>query len=536
MWHRSDMLAVGVLLLVALCYAPSLSGDWVWDDVSQIAHSGALERPIEWLAHDVWWLAEGEPPSSLYRPLAVITHVPGQALVGGPAIERIINLLLHGIAVVLVALIAIGAGADRRAAWLGAALLGVHPGASEAVAWISARHDLLGSVLCLAGWLALVRRNDWLAGVFLGLAPFCKESFLLAPLAGVFWMLATRRFAPRTLAISLAGGVSYLGIRMLIDLPLPVGAGAIEAPVAALGGVTLRGLELLTLPGAADAMPLLESSLPAGIAVLVAAVAALALVRGRPALGAVLVPLPMLLPAVAASAEASIVGDRFFYLAFAGLAVAIGLWSSAMLARRPRAVALASLLIPVLAVGTWMRASEWTSNRSLFTASLERNPQNPYAAFRLGRDLHVRDGDCVSAIPFYEMSQSVEPRAGNNLQACLLTLGRVEAAVAMGPALVERDKVRATPATNTARGLLALNRPQQAEVWARRALSRNGNRRGALKLLGTSLGRQGRHAEALEAFRSALELDPDDSSARAGMEVASTRLRETELKGFEGLP
>ena len=51
---------------------------------------------------------------------------------------------------------------------------------------------------------------------------------------------------------------------------------------------------------------------------------------------------------------------------------------------------------------------------------------------------------------------------------------------------------------------------------------------------GVSDGR--RHAEALEAFRSALELDPDDSSAQAGMEVASTRLRETEFKGFEGLP
>ena len=100
----------------------------------------------------------------------------------------------------------------------------------------------------------------------------------------------------------------------------------------------------------------------------------------------------------------------------------------------------------------------------------------------------------------------------------------------MGPTLVRRDSYRATPATNTARGLLALNRPQEAEVWARRALSRNGNRRGALKLLGTSLGRQGRHAEALDAFRSALELDPEDSLAQAGVNIAGARLHETELE------
>jgi tetratricopeptide (TPR) repeat protein len=317
---------------------------------------------------------------------------------------------------------------------------------------------------------------------------------------------------------------------VLIDLPLPMGAAAVEAPVAALGGVAVRGIELATLPSAADALPQLEPSFFAGVVVLIAAVAAFALLRGRPALGAFLVPLPILLPSVAASADSGMVGDRFFYLAFAGLVVAIGVGCSRIVTRMPRVAVLASLLVPVLALGTWVRASDWTSNRNLFEASLERDPQNPHAAYRVGREFHVRDGDCLRAIPFYRASQGVEPRAGNNLQACLLTIGKVEEAVAMGPALIERDSYRATPAANTARGLIILGRPQEAEAWARRALTRNGNRSGALSLLGSSLGQQGRYREALKAFQDALSLDADDSIAQAGIKVARTRLRDASSK------
>jgi len=517
---QAPALAVGVLCLVALSYAPSLSGDWVWDDVMQIAGSGALERPLEWLVHDVWWLAEASSPSTLYRPLAVITHVPGQALVGGPGVERVINLLLHLIAVVLVARIAARAGADPSAAWLGAALFGVHPGASEAVAWISARHDLLATVFLLGGWLALVHRRDILAGVLLALAPFCKESFLLAPAAAALWMLASRRFAPRTLSISCAGGALYLLIRIAIDLPLPVGAGRLEDPVAALGGVALRGLELAALPGASDALPLFVPSLWMGALVVLAGGAALAFARGRLVLGACLTPLPMILPAVAASAESGIVGDRFFYVAFAGLAVASALALSRLGEWNPRWVVLVALLIPVLASGTWLRAGEWRDNRSVFGASLERNPHNPYAAFHVGYAIHIDERSCERAMPYYRASLAVEPRAGNNLQACLIEAGRFEEAIALGPGLARRDLRRPTAPANTARALLALGRASEAEGWARRALERDSARARSWALLGTCVGRQGRHDEALDAFMRALELDPDNAVARRGGEVA----------------
>jgi len=186
----------------------------------------------------------------------------------------------------------------------------------------------------------------------------------------------------------------------------------------------------------------------------------------------------------------------------------------------PRWVAVVALLIPVLASGTWLRAGEWRGNRSVFGASLERNPSNPYAAFHVGYSIHIDERSCERAMPYYRASLAVEPRAGNNLQACLIEVGRFEEAVALGPGLARRDLRRPTAAANTARALLALGRAREAESWARRALERDSGRARSWALLGTCVGRQGRHEEALDAFMRALELDPDNAVARRGREVA----------------
>jgi len=521
-------LPAAVLVLIVLTYAPSLGGDWVWDDRHQIADSGALQQPLEWMAHDVWWLSNSSSsPSTLYRPLAVLTYVPGQALIGGAGVERVINLLLHLFAVVLVAQIAQGVGAGRRAAWLGASLMGVHPGASEVVAWISARHDLLATLFVLGGWLALIRERHTLAGVLLGLAPFCKEPFLLAPLAIGCWMLATRRWALRTLLIAASGGLLYLAVRVAIDLPFPMGAAQTDGPVAALGGVALRGLALIALPGSADAAPVFTPALWAGVAILGIAGAAFATARGRPVLGALLLPLPMLLPAIPASVTSGIIGDRFFYIAFAGLAVASALAISRLWEWSPRLTPVTALLVPVIAMGTWMRAAEWVDNRSLFEASLERNADNPYAAFHLGYDYHTQEGDCERAMPLYRAATNVENRAGNNLQACLIELGRFDEAIAMGPALAQADPTRPTPATNTARALLRRQRFVEAESWARVALARDTTRAGSWVVLGQSVGYQGRHEEARDAFQRALEIDPNARKAAIGLSIAESNLEST---------
>src|SRR5262249_4155941 len=118
-----------VLMLTALVCAWSLAGDWVWDDVFQYRDNPAVTQP--WVLN---WNVIGKPPGPappsampVYRPLAMVSPVPGQLLWRGPAVERALNLALRLGVVAGVASLVLALGASRRAAWFAAACLALHP-------------------------------------------------------------------------------------------------------------------------------------------------------------------------------------------------------------------------------------------------------------------------------------------------------------------------------------------------------------------------------------------------------------------------
>ncbi len=71
-----------VLVVTVLLYAPSLPGGWVWDDFQIIDKNPAITDPIALVTHDMWGPSGHSSPTSVpyYRPLAMLSHVPGQAL------------------------------------------------------------------------------------------------------------------------------------------------------------------------------------------------------------------------------------------------------------------------------------------------------------------------------------------------------------------------------------------------------------------------------------------------------------------------
>jgi tetratricopeptide (TPR) repeat protein len=475
-----------------------------------------------WL-HDVWWLAPQTDASSLYRPLSVLSYTLGRALGAGPGFERLISLALHLLAVGLVATVAITLGASRRAGWLAAAILGVHPGASEAVAWISARHDLLGSVIVLGGWLALVRGREVPAGLLLGLAAFAKEAFLLTPLTVVIWSVALRRRSWTALALSTTGVLACLVLRTLIDVPMPTAGNSLGELLGAAGGVALRGFELALVPGSADAAALLEPSVWIAAAALVAALCLVSRLPGRPILAALVAPLPLLAPAAAASTQYGVVGDRYFYCLFCGAAIALALALTPLL-RAHRQASLLWAVVPALALGTVARVTDWTSSVAIFEASVQRDPANAHAAFHLAYSLHVYERECGRAIPLYEKGLGADPRSSGNLLACLLEVGDLERVVEIGPALAERFADNPTAASNTARGYLRNGDLAPADRWAREAIQRDPERASSWALLGGVLGSGQHHTAAREAFLHALELDASNADARQGLRVVERHI------------
>lgn len=522
-------LPLAVLGLTAAVYLGSLGGGWVWDDVYQLRDNPAITQPLVLVTTDVWGPTgfADERNTPVYRPLAMLSHVPGQVLLEGPGIERMLSLALHLAAVLLVAAIALSLGLSSRAAWFGAACFGVHPAATEAVAWISARSDLLGVVLVAGSMAALGRGRPRLAGALAALAPFCKEPFVLAPLTLGIWMLGLGRRDVSALVLSLLGVVAYFAARHLFGIATP-GAGPAGDPSAwlgAIGAVAERGTVLLLDPSAPDALPPFAASAAGGVLAVLVGLPALLLVPGRPWLAALMAPLPLLVLAAPASLGNGLVSDRYFQTALLGVALSAACGYAALEARRswaPLLFALPILWAPFAA----SRAQQWTGNEPLFRAAVARHPDSGEALFHLAYALHVDGGDCAAALPLYNRAALESTRAANNLQACLFEEGRLQEAAEIGPELAERDPHSATPAVNTARALSLLGDQAGAERWVREAIRRDRRRTSAWVLLGNVLGMEGRFAEAAEAFEGALAVDPDLAAALRGRSLAKRRLAE----------
>ncbi len=518
--RQSRALALLVVLAVIAVYLPSLAGGWVWDDWHLLGANPALDSPALLLTKDIWG-PTGREVSDLYRPLVMISHALPQLLWRGPLTERLVNLGFHLLCVVSLARIARRAGIALEPAWLAAALFGLHPAASETVAWITGRHDLLPAlltVLALERWSA---GRAWLAGCLLALTPFCKESYLVVPAVALVWGLGRRTLDLRLLSPAVAGVIAYLAIRHGLGLALPHGAAAV-APWGPVGALGLRGLELALDPTAPDAMQRYAAAPLVGGGIVALAVGLLVASWGRQVLAWSVGCALVLGPAALASPQLGLIADRYFYLPLAvacvGIAVLLG-------GRRHWRVA---WLVPVLLGGfTAQRAGDWASDRRLFAASLERDPTNPYAAFHLAHDLHTRGGDCESAIPLYRAGIEVEARAATNLLACLVGERRFDEAAALGPDLIERYPGHVSIVVNNARALASLGRNEQAVASCRSALDQAPERCDLWIMLGNLQGMQGALAEAGAAFTRALDLGgPCVADARRGLDLVERKRAE----------
>ena len=513
--HRWLFLVLFGAALV-LVYGPALRGDWVWDDHAAMEDPARFLDPWSYFTKDVY-SAMSNHGGNMYRPLCYLSYVPDQWLAPGPFSAKLGNVaLLFGAAVLVVAL-AVELGASPIAAAFGALLFAFHPGASEPVMYAVCRHVTVPAVLLLGAWLALLKRRDVLAGVLASLTPFAGEYYLLAFVTLGFWMVATRRFAPRALAVSVVGLAVYLLVRQIIGLSFWGDATNSDLHVVgALGGFAVRGFELLLVPTRADIVFPFTLHHGAGLLTIAVFLALLPALPGRPAVAALLAPLWILLPCALISAQIGLVGDRYYYFWFASLGIAAALLFDWLprIARSPLWVT-----VPALAYATWVRGFDWKDDIALFGASLAQGRHEAAAFFQA---FYYQDaGDCRSAIPLYERAIHLDQRAGPNLQACLVELGRNEEAAALGPELVRAERVSVSAYNNTSRALVALGRLEEAESWAFRGSEFAPTDPRSLILLGNIRGMRGNVEGAARAFERASRIAPTDPEVQAGLRAVA---------------
>jgi hypothetical protein len=498
---RPLWLAIAMLVLVAAWLAPSLSADFVWDDLQQIERSqvlGGAEPLARYFTLNVVRSAgsdgRGAEGVDTFRPLFFVALEAVHAVAGrDPVAYHAAVLGMHLVVCLLVWALARRWLPDPTLAWVVIPLFGLHPVTSEAYMWASAISEPMAAAGLLAAVLLLDPGGDatdpgagrsWGAGLLLLAGLLSKEVVLLALPAAAWWLVRGRG----------------LEVRRLLPTGAAVAAFAVLR-VHALGGVQATGADLGQRLEAArvypvlvmDALRALVTQRPvavrhlyweyrdlgvvwtmAGLVVMTGLMAAAWCARRRLPLAttAISVLLAMLAPIALVATVPGWGGfGRYLYVpwAFGALAV-IGLATFVAVRLRPRSRVLVWLAVAVFVtaelIGARHALAVWRSQEALAEAAIEVYDAGPDAWEWLG-NVHLERGDLAAAASCYAAAVERGPglyRPRHNLAAALLYLGRPAEALEQLDIADSLGAANDRAAAVRVEALLALGRRAEAGV------------------------------------------------------------------------
>jgi len=560
----SKLRGLSLLGLTLLAFFPALSGGFIWDDDAHLTANPCIVGPLG-LA-DIWTIAHAR-----ICPLVQTTFWLEHRLWDlDPLPYHLFNVVLHAAAALVlwrVLLILRVPGA-----WLGAALWALHPVQVESVAWITEMKNTQSGLFFLLTVLFFCKSrpsetphasdsrttfNYILTIVFAALALASKSSTVILPLVlglcgwwldrGWRWRRNLLQLAPLAL-LSVASGV--------VTLLTQQAEGAFDAEFArsgaerfaSLGKVVWFYLGKLIWPH-----PLIfiypkwridPSSFSEYLPTL--ALASLMIVLwwqrdrwARTAFFAAAFFVAALLPVLGLIDtyfwRYSFVGDHLQYLASMGpLALAgAGIHTGLSASRIPppwlrRAVG--PLLLVTLGLISWRQCGQYRNDETLWTATLQLNPESWIAHNNLATDIARQPGRSDEAIEHYEAALRLRPRhakAHYNLAQELRRIpGRQDEAIAHFEAALRIDPTLALAHLNLG-VLLAAKPDRRAEVISHysEALRLQPDLAEAHYNLALALTPQPDEANEAEAhFMGALRLRPDWADARIGYAILLSRM------------
>lgn len=439
---RGPLAAALVVAATCAAYATSFQGGFQFDDWRVIVGDPRVQSLAAW-----WASMPG------IRPLLKLTYAANHASGLGLAGFHAVNLAVHAanglLALALLALLGrrIAPAPPPGAALVGALLFALHPVQTEAVTYLSGRSSALSATFALGCALAFaVGRDEGRPGLTHGLSPLLlvcalgvKEGAVALPLALLLleaidarrpfsWRAALRATAGHWLALAgvaaacLAGPYREMlarGLALRPDASAPL---THARATAWLAGQLLRPHALVADPDLAPVAAPTPDAVLAAVAIAVAAVAGLALVRRRSALAfALLWFLLWLAPQGWWLARPEPASERQLYLALLGPAWAVGIalarWAGE---RAPRRVALASLLAG-LGLGAALRSRAYADEVRFWADAVAKAPRNARAHGNLGYALALA---CRTAEAEVELERALALRPDDLRAAANLKLLR----------------------------------------------------------------------------------------------------------------
>jgi protein O-mannosyl-transferase len=161
---RTALLAAAIVLAAVAAHTPLYRADYVQDDHLAVEKNAVVARGdvVAIVSGSYWEGARGQD-RTLYRPVTVLTYALERQLVGAsdPRVSHTVNVLLHALVALALALIARRLGGSRWAAAAAGLLFALHPVLTEAVANVVGRAEILAALFTLGALLAMSASGPW---------------------------------------------------------------------------------------------------------------------------------------------------------------------------------------------------------------------------------------------------------------------------------------------------------------------------------------------------------------------------------------
>jgi Flp pilus assembly protein TadD len=553
-------LAGAVIVCATLAaYANSFSVPFIFDDWSAIVHNPTIRHLLP--LSDVLSPPRTSGMTVNGRPLLNFSLALNYAA-GGLEVRgyHAVNLAIHVLAgLALFGIVRRSLLQPRLRERFGAASLPValcaallwtlHPLQTEAVTYVAQRAESLLGLCYLLTLYAFIRgtaaRRPWgwyaLSLLFCALGMTAKEVMVSAPL---MVLLYDRTFIAGSFARAWRErGPLYAGLggTWLLLGVLALGNGG-RGGTAGFGiGIPWTEYALTQFPAIVHYLvlavwphplvldyggPVLEHDpgriVPAALIVLALVAATVAGLRRRPVLGllgcwffGILAPTSSIVPLADTTFE------HRMYLPLAAVVVSIA--TGMYLATGRKGLWLLLALAAAAGILTASRNENYRSELAIWSDTVAKRPDNARARVNLGIAL-VEAGRISEAVPHYEAALRMQPEnavAHLNLCNALTRLGRPSEAVGHGEAAVRLDPHNVDAKYNLGLALVAAGRTGDAVPYYEDALRAQpdaadvraalGN---ALRLLGDAEVKRQNWDAAIDRYRQALALVPDDFSAR----------------------
>lgn len=549
---RSDVLAmVGLFVSSTLVFFPASSFSFInWDDPLYVVDNPFIRRGIsieflKWAFGSFW--------SANWHPVTWISHAIDCTLFGvAPFGHHLTSVLLHSVNAVLLYWVLRLATGMFIPSVLTALIFAIHPLRVESVAWVSERKDLLSGLFFIltiwaySSWLQERRRRAYvalLATFALGL--MSKQTLVCLPVLLLWLDIWPFRRAEN------------LHHRLLEKIPLlllALAASVIAYAAQQSDGAVMELAQMNWPSRLANAFVsyctyVLTFFCPIGLAAFypLPAVALSFWVVGPAVLFVIGISvltffyrsrhpeifvgwywfLICLLPVIGIVQVGSQArADRYTYLSGIGLAVCVSWGVSGFLKYRRYSLGLAfgiGLWLVMLTASTVLVLPRWKNSETLWTSTLANTKNNSVAHNNLGNEF-ARQGRLKEAVSEFRESLKIEPgqfRARNNLGGALMMLGDL--------ALAERffrEAISLSPEFSDAHANLGSVLAGRGETRAgieelAKAIELDRRRFKEKPLthfkMGLALEQLGEGKRAIPYFHRALELDPGDKGALAGL-------------------